>query len=48
MLVLVLKQDEKPIDIKFFSLTFSGFAGEVVLWAICFLSIAWSINFLWN
>ena len=46
-LVLLLKQEAKGIVFKCLSFEFSGLAGEVILWAICFLAIVHAMEILW-
>jgi len=46
-LVLLLQQSEKQITVSGLSFHFSGTSGEIILWAICFLSISHVIAILW-
>ena len=38
----------EAIKIEFFTLKFEGAAGPVILWVICFLSIVYATDVLWD
>lgn len=46
-LVVVLQQTTGPISFKGLGFEFEGTSGQVVLWMMCFLSIAGAIKLLW-
>jgi hypothetical protein len=47
VLVVLLRQTEGPIEFEVSPVKFKGASGQIVLWAICFLSIAAAIKMLW-
>lgn len=47
LVVLILRHTEGPIKFKGLGFEFEGASGQVILWVICFLSIAGAIRFLW-
>jgi len=48
VVVALFRQGETPIQFEAFGLKLSGAAGEIVLWVLCFISIAGAIGFLWQ
>jgi hypothetical protein len=42
----VLSRD--PIEIRFFQFELKGAAGPVVLWVVCFLTVAAGFRLLWD
>jgi hypothetical protein len=45
--VLILRSTEGPIEFEGLGFKFSGAAGPVVLWALCFIVIVSGIRVLW-
>ena len=45
---IALRQAEGPVKFEGLGFRFEGASGQVILWAICFLSIAGGIKLLWN
>lgn len=48
LLVLGLQQASGPIKFEGLGFKFEGSAGQVVLWAVCFLVMAGAIKLLWQ
>jgi hypothetical protein len=46
-IVVFLRQTDGPIEFEGFGFKFSGAAGQVVLWVLCFLAIACAIKLVW-
>ena len=46
-LVAIFEIQSGEIDFKGFGLNFSGSAGQIVMWVICFLSIISALKLLW-
>ncbi len=46
-IVVGLRHSEGPIKFEGLGMKFEGASGQVVLWVICFLSIAAAIRLLW-
>jgi hypothetical protein len=46
-LVVFLRQTDGPIEFEGLGLKFKGAAGQVIMWAVCFLSIAAAIKLCW-
>ena len=48
ILVVVLRQIEGPIEITAPGFLLKGSAGQVILWVICFLSLIFALDRLWD
>ena len=46
-IVVALRHREGPIKFEVLGMKFEGASGQVILWVICFLSIAVAIKLLW-
>jgi hypothetical protein len=46
-IVLVLRTVAGPIELKIPGFEFRGASGPIVMWIVCFLSIAMAISWLW-
>ena len=46
-IVVGLRHSEGPIKFETLGMKFEGASGQVILWIICFLSIALAIKLLW-
>lgn len=46
-IVVALRHSEGPIKFEGLGMKFEGASGQVILWVICFLSIAVAIRLLW-
>jgi hypothetical protein len=46
-LVVFLRQTDGPIEFEGLGFKIKGAAGQVVMWVVCFLSIAGAIRWLW-
>ena len=46
-IVVALRHSEGPIKFEGLGMKFEGASGQVILWVICFLSIAAAIRLLW-
>lgn len=46
-IVVGLRHSEGPIKFEALGMKFEGASGQVILWVICFLSIAAAIKLLW-
>ena len=47
VLVVFLRQTDGPIEFEGLGFKFSGAAGQVIMWVICFLAIAGAIKLLY-
>jgi hypothetical protein len=47
VLVVFLRQTEGPIEFEGLGFKLKGAAGQILMWVICFLSIAAAIKWLW-
>lgn len=47
-LVVVLQQTSGPVKFEGLGFRFEGTSGQVVLWTLCFLSMAAAIKLLWQ
>jgi hypothetical protein len=47
VIVFIFSQTGRPIEFEALTIKFKGAAGPVVLWILCFLSIAAAIKILW-
>lgn len=47
-LVVVLQQTSGPVKFEGLGFRFEGTSGQVVLWILCFLSMAGAIRLLWQ
>ena len=47
LVVAILRQTAGPIEFKGFGFEFRGASGPVILWMLCFLSIATMIKWMW-
>lgn len=48
IVVALFRQSEGNIEFKVIGVEIKGAAGQILLWLICFLSIAVAIDLLWN
>jgi hypothetical protein len=48
VVVALFRQGDGVMEFKGFGLEFKGASGEIVLWVLCFLSIAGAIKLLWK
>lgn len=46
-IVVALRHAEGPIKFECLGMKFEGASGQVILWVVCFLSIAGAIKLLW-
>lgn len=47
-LVVFLRTTDGPIEFDVFGLKFKGASGPIVMWVLCFLSMAGAIHLLWK
>jgi hypothetical protein len=47
VLVVFLRQTDGPIEFESLGLKFKGAAGQVIMWAVCFLAMAGAIKWVW-
>lgn len=48
VVVALFRQGHAPMEFKGLGLEFKGASGEVILWLLCFLSIATMIKWFWT
>ena len=48
VLVVFLRQTEGPIEFEGLGFKIKGAAGQLLMWVVCFLSMAGAIKLLWN
>ena len=48
VVVALFRQSEGQVDFEGFGFKFSGAAGQIVLWVLCFLVISGCIKLLWR
>src|SRR5262245_34142699 len=48
IVIALFRQSETPLEFEGFGFKLKGAAGEIVLWAVCFLAITGSIALLWQ
>ncbi|MBU1192465.1 MAG: hypothetical protein KKE76_12210 [Gammaproteobacteria bacterium] len=46
-IVVALRHSEGPVKFEGLGMKFEGASGQVILWVVCFLSIAAAIRLLW-
>jgi hypothetical protein len=46
-LVVFLRQTDGPVEFEGLGFKFKGASGQVIMWAVCFLSMAVAIKMCW-